>query len=48
MLETLVRRGRLREIVNQSAACGGCHSGGCHGCVSHKISANMGKSYELV
>ena len=48
MLETLVRQGRLREIANQSAACGACHGGSCAGCASHKVSANMGKSYQLV
>ena len=48
MLETLVRQGRLREIGPTAQACGSCSSGGCHGCASRKVSANTGKSYELV
>jgi hypothetical protein len=47
MLETLVRQGKLKEISAAPAGCGGCHGGSCGGCASN-LSANIGKSYELV
>jgi DNA-binding IclR family transcriptional regulator len=48
MLETLVRKGRLREACTTGSS--GCyHCGGsCHGCGQTHGNGLAGKSYELV